>query len=100
MKKILGVIVIVIVMTFSVSVLANKFYKSYKINISEEDKEASVKFKGLTSAKDFAEDNNGNFYIAFSNRIQFVNSIGKSYNIFKDNNLNICLLYTSPSPRD
>ncbi|MFT8313615.1 MAG: PQQ-dependent sugar dehydrogenase [Clostridium sp.] len=89
MKKILGVIVIVIVMTFSVSVLANKFYKSYKINISEEDKEASVKFKGLTSAKDFVEDDKGNFYIAFSNRIQFVNSIGKSYNIFKDNNLNI-----------
>lgn len=89
MKKILGVIVIVIVMAFSVSVLANKFYKSYKIDISEEGKEASVKFKGLTSAKDFVEDDKGNFYIAFSNRIQFVNSIGKSYNIFKDNNLNI-----------
>lgn len=89
MKKILGIIVLIIFISFSVSVLANKFYKSYKINVKEEGKQAIIKFKGLTSARDFAKDDNGNFYIAFNNRIQFVNDSGKSYNIFKDGNLNI-----------
>lgn len=89
MKKILSIIVLIVFIVFSVSVLANKFYKNYKINLREDGKQFIIKFKGLTLAKDFAEDDNGNFYIAFNNRIQFVNESGKSYNLFKDNSLNI-----------
>lgn len=89
MKKVLGGVIIVVFMIFLVSVLANRFYRNYKININEEGKQAVVKLKGLTSARDFAEDDNGNFYIAFNNRIQFVNNVGKSYNIFKDSRLDI-----------
>ncbi|MDF2502650.1 PQQ-dependent sugar dehydrogenase [Clostridium sp.] len=89
MKKILGIIMLLIFITFSVGVLANKFYRGYKTNIKDNGKQSIIKFKGLSEAKDFAEDKNENFYIAFNNRIQFVNQSGKSYNIVKDSNLNI-----------
>ncbi|AJA47624.1 glucose / sorbosone dehydrogenase [Clostridium pasteurianum DSM 525 = ATCC 6013] len=89
MRRVLGSVIIIIFIAFFVSVLANKFYRSYKININEEGKQAVVRLKGLTFARDFAEDNDSNFYIAFNNRIQFVNNNGKSYNIIKDKNLDI-----------
>lgn len=89
MKKVLGNLIIIVFIAFAAVILVNKFYKNYNINMIQNDKQAIIRFKGLASARDFAEDDNGNFYIAFSNKIQFVNSDGKSYNIFKNNNLDI-----------
>lgn len=45
--------------------------------------------KGLKDARDFAMDDEGNYYIAYKDKIQYLQSDGKSYNILNNKKLNI-----------
>lgn len=92
MNKILkGLFVIAVIVIVSI-ILYGKFYTSYSYKIEEKGVYSEIKFKGLNDAKDFAEDEYGNIYIAFSNRVQKVDKLGKSYNLIKNKGLNICSL--------
>ncbi|KOA21371.1 hypothetical protein CLHOM_00420 [Clostridium homopropionicum DSM 5847] len=89
MKKFFIAILIIVVFTIIIA-----FFEKYKIkepNIQLKDKNVTEKilFKGLIGAVDFSSDEEGNFYIAYNNRIQFIDSLGKSYNIFYDRKMNI-----------
>ncbi len=62
------------------------------ISFKDAHSEASIKFKGLKEARDFAVDVEGNYYIAFKNKIQVIEKNGKSYELFKNFDLNIVSL--------
>lgn len=89
MKKVFFIVCIALGMIFTVFHIENIYNKDYKIDIKATGKESSIILKGLKDSKDFAWDDMGGFYIAFSNRIQYVDNNGLSYDIINDNNLNI-----------
>lgn len=45
--------------------------------------------KGLTGAADFTEDEKGNLYVAYNNRIDIISNNGSSYTLIKIDNINI-----------
>lgn len=89
MKKLIFVVCIALVIGFTVFKIGNIYDKDYKINFSDMGKNNSVILKGLKNSKDFVMDDMGNYYIAFYNRIQYVDKNGASYDIIYNNNLNI-----------
>lgn len=88
-KNLKWIIVITLIIFFSFSI--NKYFMSNNINIKPIDKNVNFKlmFKGLKGAKDFSVTNDGDYYIAYKNKIQFIRNDGKSYDLFKNNNLDI-----------
>lgn len=68
------------------------FHKDQYINLKDSKLDYNVKYKGLLSAKAFVLDKNGNYYIAYKDKIQFINLNGKSYDLIVDKNLNISSL--------
>ncbi len=89
MKKLVTVICIALIISFTVFKMGNIYNKDYKINIKVKGKDSSIILKGLKNSKDFARDDMGGLYIAFNNRIQYVDKNGVSYDIIYNNNLNI-----------
>lgn len=65
------------------------FYNDQYITIKDEKLNYNIKYKGLFSAKAFVLDENGNYYIAYKDKVQFIDLNGKSYDLFVDKNLNI-----------
>lgn len=65
-------------------------YVTENIDIKDESLNCSVKYKGLENSVDFTVDKEGTYYIAYKDRIQVIEREGKSYDILKDKNLNIC----------
>lgn len=45
--------------------------------------------KGLKSATSFTAGENGDYYISYKNRIQFISQTGKSYDVLKDESMDI-----------
>lgn len=88
MKKFTKAIIIILIMTTTV-ILYNKFYKTYDIKSKDINLKWNLKYKGINGSKDFAFDRNGNAYIAYKNKIQIINSKGKSYPLFIKKSLNI-----------
>jgi hypothetical protein len=70
-------------------IVFKNFYKQNDIIVKDDKLSWNVKFKGLKGAVDFTMDKQGGFYIAYLDKIQYIDSNGKSYNILKDNTLNI-----------
>lgn len=64
-------------------------YKSYNVEVKDTNLTCSIKYKGIKDAKDFAFDENGSFYIAYMDKIQYIDKSGKSYDLLKDKSLNI-----------
>ncbi|MCM0648460.1 hypothetical protein NBE98_08740 [Clostridium swellfunianum] len=64
-------------------------YSENNINLKNDKLYGAIKYKGIKNAVDFTADNQGNFYIAYKDRIQFVDSKGKSYDVVKSKDLNI-----------
>jgi hypothetical protein len=91
MKKTIGFIVILAVMAFAIFSLRGSF-KEYRVIVKDEDIKSQVLFKGLTNAVDFARDNDGNYYVAFKDKVQCIEKSGKSYNVFINKKLNITSL--------
>lgn len=65
------------------------FYKNQYIDLKDSKLDYEIKYKGLFNAKDFTEDAVGNYYIAYKDKIQFIDVNGKSYDVLVDKNLNI-----------
>lgn len=65
------------------------FYKESNIIIKDSKLQSSIKYNGLVNAKDFALDDEGNFYIAYVDKIQFIDKNGKSYDLIKNKDFNI-----------
>ncbi|MDP4143077.1 MAG: PQQ-dependent sugar dehydrogenase [Bacillota bacterium] len=63
----------------------NKYNISFKINSIK----YTLIYKGMNNIRDFTMDENGNYYAAYKDRIEFVDKNGKGYNILKDSGLNI-----------
>lgn len=64
-------------------------YSEHSVAIKDEKLTWNLKYKGIEDAKDIAVDDKGNLYIAYTDRIQFVDGNGKSFDIIKDKELNI-----------
>lgn len=67
----------------------SKNYNEEKIGSTDKEFGLTLKYKGLKGAKDFFIDNEGNYYIAFPHKVQFIDNNGKSIILFEDNKFNI-----------
>ncbi|WMJ79219.1 hypothetical protein RBU49_09990 [Clostridium sp. MB40-C1] len=89
MNKFLKSLLVIAVFSFLV-ILFNKYYfKDYNIEVIDKNMECKLKYKGLKNAVDFTLDDNGDYYIVFKNKIQYIDSHGKSYILFADNSMEI-----------
>jgi len=91
MKKTIGFIVILAAMAFALFSFKSSF-KEYKVTMKDGVIESQILFKGLINAVDFTKDNDGNYYVAFKDRVQYIDKVGRSYNILKNKNLDISSL--------
>src|SRR4051812_9175713 len=91
MKKTIGFIIILATMAFALFSWKSSF-KEYNIRAKDEVLKSQILFKGLSHAVDFTRDDEDNYYIAFKNRIQRIDTMGRSYNVFTNNNLSISSL--------
>lgn len=81
--------IIAFVMLVAAALLVYFIEKSRSYDIKDTTFSIDVKYKGLMNARDFAIDENNNFYIAYKEKIQFIDSSGKSFDIIKDSNYDI-----------
>lgn len=88
MKKVFLGIAIVLLAAFLLKTTCMPEEKYY-VKLMNSNNKSTIKNKGLRNAVDFTEDNNGNTYVAFKNKIQFINSKGYSYDIINRKELNI-----------
>lgn len=88
MKKLVVTVFIALVIS-CVVLKIGIYHRDYNINIITSGKDSSIILKGFNNSKDFASDNMGDFYIAFSNKIQYVDKNGMSYDIINNNSLDI-----------
>ncbi|MBU3098319.1 MULTISPECIES: hypothetical protein [Clostridium] len=91
MKKTIGFIIILALMAFALFSLRSSF-KEYRVTGKEGSIKTQILYKGLSNSVDFTKDNEGNYYIAFKDRIEYIDKSGKAYNIFVNKKLNITSL--------
>ncbi|MBU3189444.1 hypothetical protein K9O30_10065 [Clostridium bowmanii] len=91
MKKTIGFIVILVAMAFVLFSLKSSF-KEYRATVKDKLIKSEIMFKGLSDAVDFTRDSEGNYYVAFQDKIQYIDKRGKAYNIFTNKNLVITSL--------
>ncbi|MGH4139821.1 hypothetical protein [Clostridium sp.] len=91
MKKTIGFIVILVTMAFVLFSVKGSF-KEYKVTVKDKLIKSEILFKGLSDAVDFTRDSEGNYYVAFKDKIQYIEKNGKAYNIFTNKNLVITSL--------
>lgn len=82
-------IIIIFGFLIVVFVLFKSLYSEHSVVIKDEKLTWNLKYKGIEGAKEIASDEKGNFYIAYTDRIQLVDGNGKSFDIIKDKDLNI-----------
>lgn len=93
MKKLFKRLMVFIFIVLSVFWLFKYFSADYvtkNIETKDDSLNYNVKYKGLKDAVDFTVDKQGNYYIAYENKIQLIKRDGKSYDVLKDKNLSIC----------
>ncbi|MBU3183804.1 hypothetical protein [Clostridium estertheticum] len=91
MKKTIGFIIILALMAFALFSLRSSF-KEYRVTVKDVSIKTQILYKGLSNSVDFTKDNEGNYYIAFKDRIEYIDKSGKAYNIFVNKKLNITSL--------
>ena len=91
MKKTIGFIIILALMAFALFSLRNSF-KEYRVTVKDGSIKTQILYKGLSNSVDFTKDNEGNYYIAFKDRIEYIDKSGRAYNIFVNKKLNITSL--------
>ncbi len=92
MKKIIKSLMIICLIGIFSFIITKHYYENNKVKLYNDKLNCVLKYKGLKEAKDFVLDKEGNFYIAFKDKIQFIDVKGKSYDILKKENLNITSL--------
>ena len=91
MKKTIGFIVILAAMAFALFSLKSSF-EEYRVIVKDEVIKSQILFKGLSNAVDFTRDSEGNYYLAFKDRIQYIDKVGKAYDVFTNKKLSITSL--------
>lgn len=89
MKRFFKIISIVITFTLILILFKAFIYKESSIILENNDLSSNLKFRGLKNSVDFVIDEKDNFYIAYENKIQLINTNGKSCNIFSNKEMNI-----------
>ena len=69
MKKTIGFTVILATMAFVLFSLKGSF-KEYRVTVKDEVIKSQILFKGLSNAVDFTKDSEGNYYVAFKDKVQ------------------------------
>ncbi len=88
MRNLLKVILVGSIFFILILFLKNS-YSQADITIKDNKMGWSIKYKGIKNAVDFTLDKQGGFYIAYRDKIQYIDSSGKSFDILKDNAINI-----------
>lgn len=88
MKRGFKIIAIISIITLGALVLI-RYNKNFELRTLDKNITWKLKVKGVKEARDFAFDEEGNFYIAFKDKIQYIDSKGKSFLVFKDSDLDI-----------
>ena len=91
MKKTIGFVIILATMAFTLFSAKGSF-KEYRAMVKDEVIKSQILFKGLNNAVDFTRDNDGNYYVAFKDRVQYIDKVGKAYNVFINKKLDITSL--------
>ncbi len=89
MKRFIKIISVTIIFTICIVLFKQFYYIDYNINAKSEEIKNKIIFRGLKDAVDFIVDEKNNYYIAYKDKIQFIDTEGKSYNIFNNKNMNI-----------
>ncbi|MFU0825224.1 hypothetical protein [Clostridium sp.] len=89
MKKFLKSLLIIVIFTTSIIFLKRHCFKDYNIILKDNNLSVDLKYKGLKYAVDFTVDEEGNYYIAYKDKIQIIDKNGRSKNIFSRSNMNI-----------
>ncbi|EES90902.1 hypothetical protein FDJ70_02190 [Clostridium botulinum] len=89
MKRFFKTLIIIIIFTFSIIFLKKYNLTHYNITLKDDNININLQYKGMKGAVDFTLDEQNNYYIAYKNRIQLIDSRGKSFDILKDKNLKI-----------
>ncbi|EJO5345999.1 PQQ-dependent sugar dehydrogenase [Clostridium botulinum] len=89
MKKVIKYICVICLIGILSFIISKHYYTNDKVRIYNDKLNYILKYKGLKGARDFVLDAEGNYYIAFQNKIQFIDMKGKSYDILKKDSLNI-----------
>ncbi|ADL51376.1 hypothetical protein [Clostridium cellulovorans] len=66
--------------------------KGYDIKINDNNLYWSIQYKGLEGARDFVSDNQGNFYVAFKDKILLISNKGDTKYIVKSKKYDISTL--------
>ncbi|WP_373898587.1 hypothetical protein ACER0A_006135 [Haloimpatiens sp. FM7315] len=90
MKKFFKIFIIIMSLVIC-SYYLNNFFKqnSVKFKVFQGDLRVTPLYRGLKGAITFKCDLYGNCYVVFKDRIQKIENSGKSYDLFKDNDLDI-----------
>lgn len=88
MKNLLKVILIVVIF-FILFFIFKGFYRNYNTEVKDLSLTYTIKYKGIAKANDFIFDEDGNLYIAYMDKIQYIDKNGRSYDLLKDKSLNI-----------
>lgn len=89
MKRVIKIVFTVLCVILLSYIIVKKIYTTYEVKCADKAVSYSIKYKGLDKAVSFDKDENGDFYIAFKNRIQVIQANGKNFNVIKDNNADI-----------
>lgn len=89
MKKFLKAVLIIVIFTLIIAFLEKYKFKGQDFQLKDTELKLQLKYKGVQNAVDFVVDGDGNYYVAFKDKVQFIDNQGKSYNIFKKENMDI-----------
>jgi len=89
MKKFFIMVLSMLVLLLVTFKIVSIHSHNYEMNLEDKGKKTSIILKGLKNSRDFTEDEQGDLYIAFKDKIQYVNIKGESYDIINNNNLDI-----------
>lgn len=86
MKNIIKFICVILGISLLSYFIVKRVYSTYNVACTDKNINYYVKYKGINKAVDFDKDEEGNFYIAYKNKIQFIDIKGKSKTIVKSTN--------------
>ena len=88
MKKYLKILISIILAAVFIFIM-HKFYKQYNISLMDKNIKCVLTYKGLKGGQDITSDDEGNLYVAYKNKVQYIGKNGKSYDVLKDESLEI-----------
>lgn len=89
MKRYLKAFIIITFICICALLIKKYYFQEYKLKITGNDISWTLKFKGIKGGKDFTQDSEGNYYVAYKDKIQLIYKNGKSVNLINDSNLDI-----------